>query len=66
MVIEDSKGNMFSVEIILEVEHDPTELRLLGEALYEKLLLIEEENSLLKGILSAKEYKERLNLKEIN
>ena len=78
MIVEDSKGNMFNVELMLEVENNPQELRLLAETLYKRLVVVEEDNTLLKGILSAKadmkqgkvltskEYKERLNLKRIN
>lgn len=44
MIIEDSKGNIFNVELMLEVENDSSELRLLATALYEKLKLIKSED----------------------
>jgi len=56
MILEDTKGNLFNVEMILEVEKDPSELKLLAEALYEKLKDAEEKLALIKAVNQAKQY----------
>ena len=43
MIIEDSKGNLFNVEMILEKENNPEELKLLANCLYEKLCALRAE-----------------------
>jgi len=43
MILSDEKGNAFNVEICLESEHEPTELKSLGNTLYAKVCKLSAE-----------------------